>query len=216
MKKFEYILFDVAGTLLFKPSFYLKFQNTLESFGHLVTLDELKYKHKLLSEAIHFPDRTNETFYKKFNGELLMIMGIVPEDDLLEQIFNSCKYLPWEKFIDVSVLDQIDLPKGILSNFNTTLKSKLTDQFGDIFKDILVSEELGVAKPNLDFYAKAIEVIGVDPDKILYIGDSMKLDVMPAIQAGMIPKLIDRDNFYGDSKYRIETLSEIQSLLKNE
>ena len=67
----KYIFFDVAGTLLGKPSLFKIIQKTLADFDFKVSLEEVKQKHKLLSEVIHFLDRTDEVFYKKFNFFIL-------------------------------------------------------------------------------------------------------------------------------------------------
>jgi FMN phosphatase YigB (HAD superfamily) len=205
----KYIFFDVSGTILGKPILFQKINEALNNFGYIISLDEIKYKHKLLSEIIHFPDRTDVEFYNYFNAELLRLLGIIPTEELLSAIFESCTYLPWEKFEDSKVLTEIEIPIGVISNFNSTLKDKLNQFFGPVFKDILVSEELGIAKPKIGFYQKALDEIGYDVSEILYIGDSMKLDIEPASQLGIKSLLIDRDDFYQKSSYKISSLNEI-------
>jgi FMN phosphatase YigB (HAD superfamily) len=205
----KYIFFDVAGTLLHKPSFYTTLLQILNEKGHKISMSELKLKHKIASELIQFPDRTNKGFYSTFNEGLLFSLGIIADDKILEEIFSLCSYLPWEKFDDTKILSEISLPIGIISNFNNTLKVKLTSFFGDVFSHILVSEELGIAKPEIGFYEKAIEKIGLPPESILYIGDSLKLDIKPALKTGMKPLLIDRDGFFPNSEYAIKDLNQI-------
>jgi putative hydrolase of the HAD superfamily len=205
----KYIFFDVAGTILSKPSLFEKLNNILLRNGYDITIEEIKFKHKLLSEVIFFPDNTNKDFYKLFNSELLRLFGIIPDEKILLEIFNECTYLPWQKFEDTVILDQIDIPIGIISNFNKSLNQILEKSFKTRFSDILISEELGVAKPSLDFYKRAIEKIEFNPGEILYIGDSMKLDIEPATKLGIKCLLIDRDRFYKISKYKITNLAEI-------
>jgi FMN phosphatase YigB (HAD superfamily) len=209
----QYIFFDVAGTLLGKPTLYSIIQNTLRDFGHEVGLDEIKNKHKLLSEVIHFPDRTDVAFYKKFNSELLYLLGIVPEEIVIDSIFKNCSYLPWEAFDDTQILQKLNLPMGVISNFNTSLKDKLELFFGTVFQDVIVSEELGVAKPNIEFYQKALEKIPFAPHEVLYVGDSIKLDLEPASKLGFKVLIIDRDNFYPNSKNKISSLTEITQFI---
>jgi putative hydrolase of the HAD superfamily len=206
----KYIFFDVAGTLLGKPSLFSIIQNTLKDFGYTVSLNEIKTKHKLLSEVIHFPDRTDEKFYTKFNSELIYLFGIVPSEELVNAVFNNCTYLPWESFEDTKVLNNLHLPLGVISNFNTTLKEKLNDFFGQVFSDVLVSEELGVAKPNIEFYKRALEKIPYQANEVLYIGDSIKLDLEPATKLGFKVLIVDRDNFYPNLENRISGLDEIK------
>lgn len=209
----KYIFFDVSATLLGKPVLFATIQNTLKDNNYYVSLEDIKHKHKLLSEVIHFPDRTDQEFYKTFNSDLLYLLGIVPTASLLDAVFKNCTYLPWEKFEDTSVLTELDVPLGIISNFNTTLKVKLNSFFGDIFQHIFVSEELGVAKPNAEFYKRALEKIPFTSEEVLYIGDSIKLDMEPAISLGIETLIIDRDNFYPNLEKRISNLNEIKNYL---
>ena len=209
----KYIYFDVAGTILYKPSLYTNIQEVLNNFGYVVSLKDLKNKHKYLSEKIAFPDRTDVSFYQNFNAELLSQFNIYPRQEMLDAIFKKCTYLPWEKFNDTKILSEIGLPIGVISNFNSTLKVKLRDVFGDVFKDVLVSEELGIAKPDIEFYKKALERISFSANEVLYIGDSIKLDYEPASKIGMNVLIIDRDGFYPKADYIINDLQEINNFL---
>ena len=213
MSKYEYILFDVAGTLLYKPSFFDKILVILKANGYKIREEEVRFKHKLLSETIKFPDRTNKKFYDFFNEELLYSLGILPDISLLNKIFINCSYLPWEKFNDTQVLEKIEQPIGIISNFNNTLRSKLDESFNINFCNIIVSEEIGISKPDLEFYKRALEIIDVDPHKILYIGDSVKLDLQPAMLCGIDTLVIDREDFYPALEAKISNLNHILEYL---
>lgn len=209
----KYIYFDVAGTLLEKPMLYANIQKSLADFGYDITIKDIKIKHKLVSELIHFPDRTDEMFYNKFNSEFLYVLGIVPTEELLKSIFKNCTYLPWQAFEDTQILKEINIPMGVISNFNTSLRDKLEHFFGPVFKDVFVSEELGVAKPNIAFYQEALNKIQLKPSEVLYIGDSVRLDYEPAYKIGFNVLIIDRDNFYPNLKYKISNLAEIPNFL---
>lgn len=209
----KYILFDVAGTLLYKPTILANIQKVLASAGYNIDGRELALKHKLLSEIIHFPDKTDKGFYSYFNAELLFSLGIIPNDKLLTDIFDNCSYVHWEKFEDTIILNTIDVPIGIISNFNGSLQAKLNTFFGDIFTDIFVSEKMGMAKPQLEFYERAIHHINIKPENILYIGDSIKLDIKPAQELGIKTLLIDRNSFFPLHKNRIQTLEEIKNYI---
>ena len=209
----KYIYFDVAGTLLEKPLLYANIQKSLADFGYDITIKDIKIKHKLVSELIHFPDRTDEMFYTKFNSEFLYVLGIVPTEKLLKSIFKNCTYLNWQAFEDTQILREINIPMGVISNFNTSLRDKLEHFFGPVFKDVFVSEELGVAKPNIAFYQEALNKIQLKPSEVLYIGDSVRLDYEPAYKIGFNVLIIDRDNFYPNLKYKISNLAEIPDFL---
>lgn len=209
----KYILFDVAGTLLHKPTVFSAMHKVL--YENNIHLDEnkIKFHHKLLSEYFVFPDQTDSLFYKKFNSELLFSLGVIPNEKLLNQIFKACTYLPWESFNDCNYLNEIKIPIGIISNFNSTLKDKLKTFFDVTFVDIFVSEELGVAKPNKMFYQKAIDKIAIPPNEIVYVGDSIKLDIEPALNLGLNAFLIDRENYYPALKNRITSLNDLNKIM---
>ena len=51
---------------------------------------------------------------------------------------------------------------------------------------VAMSEDLGVFKPSLDFYERIIALVGVsDPSQIVYVGDRVDNDVLPAMTVGM-------------------------------
>jgi HAD superfamily hydrolase (TIGR01549 family) len=54
------------------------------------------------------------------------------------------------------------------------------------------SERWGVAKPTGAFFARIVEVVGVAPGKIAYVGDRVDNDVAPALAAGMVAVHISR------------------------
>jgi len=206
----EYVLFDAANTLIHKPELWTKFNEVLTEHDYNVNLEELKLKHKLLSEYIKFPDVTSESFYNKFNTELLNSLGIMESKALLSDLFQNCKYLPWVAFEDTSYISSLKCDTGVLSNFNSGLTKILKTELPLVdFKHVFISEEEKVYKPNLKFFEIAINKIGLEPSKILYIGDSLKLDVMPALKMGLNVKLIDRDNTYKSSKFQLKSFKNI-------
>jgi HAD superfamily hydrolase (TIGR01509 family) len=205
----KYILFDAANTLIHKPELWTKLQAVLKEAGYDVPSGLLKKNHKLLSECTRFPDRTSADFYRGFNAELLYSLGILPSEKLLDAVFSSCTYLEWERFEDTAALDSLDIPLGVLSNFNRSLKGLLEKKFGPLFRDVIISEEAGYGKPDLRFYEAALAAAGCRAEEILYIGDSPKLDVEPALKAGMRTLLIDRDNVYPLVKNRITSIAEL-------
>lgn len=215
-KNIEYVLFDAANTLIHKPSLWYSLQSVLEKNGYKVSTNKLQLHHKLLSEFINFPDRTSEDFYNSFNTEILMSFGILPSQEILKDLFKACSYLPWEKFSDTVFLDLFDLPIGVLSNFNNTLPDILSKLFGNLFSNIIVSETLQIRKPDTKFYEYAAEKIGVPPDKILYIGDSLKLDIIPAKSVGFQTLLIDRLNIFSSAEHSLDNLANLKTYLLKE
>ena len=55
----------------------------------------------------------------------------------------------------------------------------------DYFEAVLVSEDLGVAKPESAVFEHALSLIGARPDQTVMIGDSLAKDVDGALAAGL-------------------------------
>jgi putative hydrolase of the HAD superfamily len=210
----KFIYFDVANTLLHKPDLFPRIMATLEAEGLKVEMATLKYHHKLLSETIKFPDKTDSQFYEYFNGELLYSLGIIPNAELLARLFAACTYLPWQPFADTAVLSQLPVPVGIISNFDKSLRERLASHFATSFAPIIISAEQGYAKPDPRIFADAISTSGFLPQEILFVGDSIKLDMAPAIASGLQVALIDRDQVFASfSGPRLTEMGQLLALL---
>ena len=60
---------------------------------------------------------------------------------------------------------------------------------------VVDSHIVGVSKPDPVIFVSAIEALGIDRDRIAYVGDSIRYDVRGATAAGLSPLLLDP---YGD------------------
>lgn len=208
------IFFDVANTLLHKPGLYPAIHRVLLNHGVTVPYAQLMTSHRFLSEVILFPDRTSSNFYQDFNSHLVRSFGVVPTNELLDELFSACSYLPWAPFTDTNYLASIKLRIGVLSNWDTSLREKLPLIPHTRFDWILGSAEEGVRKPDPDFFRKIFHATGLEAENIAYVGDSMRLDIGPALNLGMNAILIDRDDLYPNSTVpRIKSLNEIADLL---
>lgn len=207
------LLVDAANTIIHKPDLWAKYLGVLHRYGYRVDMRGLKEKHRLISEVILFPDRTSESFYQTFNSEILFSLGIVPTEEILTDLFDACTYLPWKTFEDFGVLKTLNVRKAVLSNFKSSLKEQLRELCGGVFETIIASEEIGLRKPDVDFYQRAIELLGVNAEQILYVGDSLKLDIHPAQAIGMNAWLIDRDRIYSNFEQRLDSLEDLSRLI---
>lgn len=213
MSNIKFIYFDAANTLIHKPDLWMRFNEVLTKYGHIIDVNILKKQHKLISENVKFPDNTSRDFYSSFNSEVLRSLGVASDNKILDDIYNACTYLPWKTFDDVESLKDIKIPMGIISNFNSSLKAKITSLFEISFKEFVVSENISVAKPDKRIFEYAINKVNIDPADILFIGDSITLDIEPAQSIGMQAYLIDRDGIYPDFKSRINSFYELKNLL---
>lgn len=85
-----------------------------------------------------------------------------------------------------------DYPLVLVSNFYGNLEAVITD-FGlaEYFKAVIESARVGVRKPDPAIFRLGAEALGLPPEEILVIGDSMDNDILPAASLGCRTLLID-------------------------
>jgi|SRR3989344_3492956 len=101
------------------------------------------------------------------------------------------------------------IPISVFSNINV---NKILPALGidsKWFTHILSAGMIGAPKPALDGFYKMIELSGVSPDEILYIGDDIGKDIIPAktvgIQTGAVfMKLEEADYSFTDFRDILE------------
>ncbi len=92
-----------------------------------------------------------------------------------------------EGAIEAFVRTAYQLPVGILTNgFSEVQRSKLLQfpELGKHSKTIIISEDIGHLKPSPILFEHARAQAGLEPDRILYVGDSLSSDVEGGTAAG--------------------------------
>lgn len=87
----------------------------------------------------------------------------------------------------------------LLSNAQTCfLYNELPEEIRDLFDVLLISEVIGIKKPDENAFRLAFERFGTDPEHIVFVGDSAEDDMIPAGRLGchciMIGKLNRKDS----------------------
>jgi len=84
------------------------------------------------------------------------------------------------------------------------------------FTEIFISEEVGLKKPDPEFFNYCLREMDVLPSETVYIGDRMDRDIEPANSIGINTVLIHRKGKYdpiiNGKKYRYQADREISSL----
>ena len=86
------------------------------------------------------------------------------------------------------------------------------------FGAVVISGEVGIAKPHASIFGFALEKLGVEPENVWHVGDSLTARVAGAKAAGISAVWLNRGGLpwkEGDPKpdYEIQSLTEIAALL---
>ena len=208
----EFVFFDVANTLLGKRGQYDAIQSAIRRhFGKNIHIDSIIRNHTLLSELSDFPNETSREFYIKFNNKLLEMCGLPQCDVAAQEIFTVVREIPWQPFDDVATLAHSKLPMGIISNWDETLVGKLSRMVPVRFHPVIGSQEIGFKKPDPRIFETALEIARIPADQAVYVGDSPKLDTVPARRLGIRAILLDRNRVYADYPYeKVASLRELR------
>lgn len=76
-------------------------------------------------------------------------------------------------------------PMVLVSNFYGNIATVLREfRLDGIFQTIVESAVVGVRKPDPRIFTLGVEALGLRPDEVIVVGDSMDKDIIPARQAG--------------------------------
>lgn len=126
----------------------------------------------------------------------------LPQGTITEELndFLSSRYLTSLRlYEDVSVLEALHTYHvGIVTN--GAHDNHTDSQFSKVqrlglskrIQSLTISDEVGVRKPNTKVFTVACERAGVSPKEVLFVGDSIKNDIVGANRVGMTSVLIDR------------------------
>ncbi len=76
-------------------------------------------------------------------------------------------------------------PMVMVSNFYGNIATVLKEfKLDGIFDTIIESAVVGVRKPDPQIFTLGVEALGMQPDEVVVVGDSMDKDIIPASKAG--------------------------------
>lgn len=220
MNSFKAILFDLDNTILDRTRTFGQFTNafinhyvghvetTQEIFDRIIDLDQDGYKdkHELFSELLDelpWKVRPEHVELMDFYAEQY-VKNAVLMDGALEVITHLRK----------------TYKTGLITNGKTNIQYGKIDQLGirENFDLILVSEEVGIKKPDPRIYELALNKLHIQPEECLFIGDHPVNDVEGAVKAG-IPAIWMkvnqpwRDHISAKPLHAIQHLNELLELL---
>jgi putative hydrolase of the HAD superfamily len=82
---------------------------------------------------------------------------------------------------------------AVISNFDGRLRFILQHLgISEYFPDVFISSELGADKPDPEIFRRAVELMNLNPDQVLHVGDDPERDWKAASAAGLSLFRLDR------------------------
>ena len=123
-------------------------------------------------------------------------LGDLDADRIVDE-FVAGYEAAWRLFPEVlCVLDALrGIPLGVITNGNGEQQRKKLEQTGilDRFSTVVVSEEIGVAKPSPRIFHHACAALQLAPASCSFVGDDWERDIEGALGAGLGAIWLDRD-----------------------
>jgi HAD superfamily hydrolase (TIGR01549 family) len=240
-KKIKAILFDLGETLLnfgrvnttkiLRQSAKLTYE-FLQSCNQPLGNFKWYYWHSMI--AVRFHCLVSFLTGKDFNALLLLKKigikkGLSLDEDQLQQL-GWLWYEPLAKLARIeprlkatlASLKQMGLKLGIVSNtfINAGSLDRHLAQFGilDFFPIRLYSHQFAFRKPNIQIFQTATRQIGEPPQDVLFVGDRIDKDIVPALKAGM--QAVLKEAYTNTGKkipkgvWKINQLSELPNLVE--
>jgi len=189
--KYDWILFDADETLFSFDAFTglqtmfarLGVEFTEQDFAEYQLVNKplwVQYQDGQIS-ASHLQQERFVGWAEKLNTTAFELNRL-----FLEAMADICEVLPGVK--EVLELIQGRAQLGIITNGFTQLQSVRLNKTGlsDYFQHVIISEEVGVAKPDKAIFDFAFDKMG-QPNKqrVLMVGDNVHSDVLGGINAGV-------------------------------
>ncbi|MCA1042273.1 HAD family hydrolase [Bacillus infantis] len=183
------VFFDLDGTLLdrdasireFSIQQYQRYYNQLSHIPQAMFTNRFK---ELDARGYVWKDKVYQQMEAEFTFK-----GITAEDllkDYLDHFCQSC--VPFPHVAEcLSALRDMQLKLGIISNgrWDFQMASIQALRIEGYFEAIIISEEVGISKPDPRIFQRAMARIGVMPSGSVFVGDHPVNDAEAAKSCGM-------------------------------
>ena len=207
MQKFLLYLFDFDGTLFDTlPSSQYVFKMAYKNIGIDINIDDVVGWTREPIPDSYARIRAPKELFNSFMDDIEKYVNS-QESVKLTDIYDDT----YDTIIDLR-MDEADL--GIVTSNNVPHVRDVLKKFDmqkDFFTVLVGNREAPNPKPSPEPILKALEMINFKGDKkdVCYVGDSIN-DCLSAINAGIVPILLDRHDEYQNTPYlRIKSLKEL-------
>ncbi len=221
--RFDAVLFDAGGVLVLPDPTVLR--PLLAPYGGIDDTAVHRRAH-YAGMARKSRERSDERDWYSYNVAYVAAVGVHRDslDHAVEVLDHTRSAHLWrwpipETLQALRMLSNAGVPMGVVSNASGQIEEVLRrsgvcqtgDGPGTSMRIVIDSHVVGVAKPDPRIFDHALPHFAeFDPARILYVGDSVTMDIASARAAGLYPVLIDPyDDHAGADFERVTSVHEI-------
>jgi putative hydrolase of the HAD superfamily len=196
------VLLDALGTLVELPAPWPALVEELADRG--VVVGEAQARAALLEEMAyyraHHDEAVDDTALTALRDRCTEVLrAALPEHaravgDLRGALLGSLRFRAYPEVPGVlAALGQRGVARIVVSNWDVSLRQVLDDVgLAALLDGIVISAEVGAAKPDPAIFAHALACAGTDASEALHVGDTVEADLAGARAAGIRAVHLDR------------------------
>ncbi|MEH7883454.1 HAD family hydrolase [Bacillus sp. JJ1609] len=220
MPEIKAVFFDLDGTLLDRNASLVKFIK--DQYERYIKELSLINKQHFINRFLEL-DCRGYVWKDRVYSQLLQEMKItsLTWEVLLEDYLNNFKHacVPFRNVRKVlETLRQMGIKLGLISNGKRQFQRDNLKALGiaDYFNTILISEEVGLRKPDPLIFQMGLDHLSVSAEESIFVGDHPENDIKAARDAGMLG-IWKRDEYWMEAAadFTINDLYEIVAIVQN-
>jgi putative hydrolase of the HAD superfamily len=226
--RYEAVLFDALGTLVRLEPPWPVLARTLAS-RHGIEVGEDQAREAMRAEIAYYLEhhtegRDAETLADLRSRCAAVLGDALPEAaarldraELVEVLLDSIRFVPFPDAAPaLGTLRAMGIRSAVVSNWDCSLGGLLAELgLGGLLDAVVTSAEAGARKPDARIFETALTAVQSKPERAVFVGDSLDVDVAGGRGAGIRSVLVDRTaaSPEGDDVERIATLDNLPALL---
>ena len=212
------VFFDFDDTLQSRAGAYRMYcEDFLDRYFPGLSDEEKVRKMDEMEEHVDGGYKSREEYWP----EMIDLWGWkdAPELSVLTDDFNSRFGLKVDLLPDsvdvIKQLKQRGYILGMITNGNSKLQNTKLDTAGirGLFDVVVVSDDIGIWKPEAGIFEYAMNKVGVTAEQSVYVGDHPVNDIQGALNARMQPVWMNYGSFAGQATEGVPGIENIRELL---